>query len=111
MDHPNENRRRSMSNDPLFRMTVEDVFSIRGRGTVATGHIEQGSLETGALVELRGQGHTREVVVVAIQMLQKRVERAEAGDYVGLVLQDIAKDEVQRGDVLTGIEWAMDEAE
>ncbi len=96
-----------MSTDPLFRMTVEDVFSIRGRGTVAVGHIEQGSLEPGNMVELKGPGYTRDVVVAAIEMFRKRVERAGIGDRVGLVLEEIAKDEVQRGDVLAGIEWAL----
>ncbi len=76
-----------MSTDPLFRMTVEDVFSIRGRGTVVTGHIEQGSLEVGNMVELKGQGYTRDVVVAAIEMFRKKVERAGIGDSVGLVLE------------------------
>ncbi len=96
-----------MSTDPLFRMTVEDVFSIRGRGTVAVGRIEQGSLEAGNMVELQGQGYTRDVVVVAIEMFRKKVERAGVGDNVGLVLEEITKDEIQRGDVLAGIEWAL----
>ena len=98
-----------MSTDSLFRMTVEDVFSIRGRGTVVTGHIQQGSLGAGDVVELRGPGYTREVVVAAIEMFRRRVERAGTGDYVGLVLEDIAKDEVQRGDVLSGSEWDLGE--
>jgi elongation factor Tu len=99
-----------MPTDPLFRMIVEDVFSIRGRGTVVTGRIAQGSLEAGNVVELRGPGYTREVVVAAIEMFHKQVRRAEAGEYVGLVLTDIAKDEVQRGDVLAGSEWDLREA-
>jgi len=88
-------------------MTVEDVFSIRGRGTVVTGRVEQGSLGAGDVVELRGPGYTREVAVAAIEMFKRRVERVGPGDYVGLVLEDIAKDEVQRGDVLVGIAWAV----
>jgi elongation factor Tu len=92
-----------MPTDPEFLMTVEDVFSIRGRGTVAIGRIEQGSLETGDVVVLRGFSYTREVVVAAIEMHKKRVGQVGTGDYVGLVLEDIGKDEVQRGDVLAGI--------
>ena len=99
-----------MSTDPLFRMIVEDVFAIRGRGTIVTGRIEQGSLETGNAVELRGPGYTREVVVAAIELFRRPVERAGTGDYVGLVLDDIAKDDVQRGDVLAGSEWDLGEA-
>ncbi len=99
-----------MSTDPLFRMMVEDVFSIRGRGTVVTGRIEQGSLEAGNMVELKGPGYTRDVVVTAIEMFRKKVERAGVGDNVGLVLEEITKDEVQRGDVLAGIEWALGDA-
>jgi elongation factor Tu len=91
-------------------MIVEDVFSIRGRGTVVTGHIQQGALGAGDVVELRGSGYTHKVVVVTIELFRKRVKQAGAGDYVGLVLEDIAKDEVQRGDVLSGSEWDLGEA-
>ena len=93
-----------MSEDTLFRMEIEDVFSIRGRGTIVTGHIKQGSLSTGEVVELRGQGYPREVIIEAIEMFHRKVEQAGAGDHVGLVLKDITKDQVQRGDVLTGLE-------
>jgi elongation factor Tu len=99
-----------MATDPLFRMIVEDVFSIRGRGTVVTGRIGQGSLEAEDVVELRGRGYTRQVVVAAIEIFRRRVKQAGAGEYVGLVLKDIAKDEVQRGDVLAGSEWDLSEA-
>jgi elongation factor Tu len=93
-----------MPDDVLFQMTVEDVFSIRGRGTVVTGKIEQGVLQVGDVVELRGTYDTREVVVTAIEMFRKNVEQAGPGDNVGLVLGDIIKDEVSRGDELVGIE-------
>jgi len=99
-----------MSTDPLFRMIVEDVFTIRGRGTIVTGRIEQGSLETGNVVELRGAGYHREVVVAAIELFRRPVERAGPGDYVGLVLEDVAGDEVERGDVLAGSKWDLSEA-
>ena len=66
-----------MVTDSRFRMTVEDVFGIRGRGTVVTGRIEQGSLEAGDEIVLGGPGYTRAVVVAAIEKFRKRVERAE----------------------------------
>ena len=99
-----------MVTDSRFRMIVEDVFGIRGRGTVVTGRIEQGSLEAGDEIELRGPGYTRAVVVAAIEKDRKRVERAEEGDYVGLKLEGVDKEEVQRGDVLSGERWDLDEA-
>ena len=93
-----------MSTDSMFRMTVEDVFSIRGRGTVVTGTIEQGSLEAGDVVQLRGQVASRQVVVTAIEKFRRRVKQAGVGERVGLVLADIAKDDVQRGEILAGNE-------
>lgn len=92
-----------MTDEVLFQMTVEDVFSIRGRGTVVTGKIEQGVLNVGDMVELRGTYDTREIVITAIELFRKKVEQAGPGNYVGLVLGDITKDEVSRGDELVGI--------
>ena len=96
-----------MVTDSRFRMIVEDVFGIRGRGTVVTGRIEQGSLEAGDEIALRGPGRTRAVVVAAIEKHRKRVERAEEGDYVGLRLEGVDSKEVQRGDVLSGERWGL----
>lgn len=96
--------------DPKFRMIVEDVFAIRGRGTIVTGRIGQGSLQEGDAVELRGNECTRQIVVEAIEVFRRRVERAEAGAYVGLVLKDVAQDEFQRGDVLSGSKWDLSDA-
>ena len=93
-----------MSTDSMFRMTVEDVFSIRGHGTVVTGAIEQGSLEAGDVVELRGQVGSGQVVVTAIEKFRRSVKQAGVGERVGLVLADVAKDDVRRGDVLAGSE-------
>jgi elongation factor Tu len=91
-------------------MTVEDVFSIRGRGTVVTGRVEQGSLQEGDVVELRGHHDPREVVIEAIEVFRRRVKVAETGAYVGLQLKDVTKDEVLRGDVLSGSKWDFSEA-
>ncbi len=90
-----------MQTDPSFRMTVEDVFSIRGRGTVVTGHVEQGTLKVGDVVYIKREIYVGETVVTGIRMVRKQIQQAAAGDYVGLVLQDIRKDDVQRGDVMT----------
>jgi elongation factor Tu len=97
-------------------MIVEDVFGIRGRGTIVTGCIGQGSLEAGDEIELRGPGYTRAVVVVAIEKSRKRVDRAVEGDYVGLKLEGVGTEEVQTGDVLSGERrggerWGLDGAE
>ena len=99
-----------MPTDPQFRMYVQDVFLIRGRGTIVTGCIDQGTLAAGDIVGLRGPDYAREVEVVAIEMYRRPVDRAEAGQIVGLVLKDIAKDEVQRGDLLAGSEWGLGDA-
>ncbi len=96
-----------MASDPSFRMTVEDIFLIRGRGTVVTGRVESGTLKVGDTVQLRRQstilGNT---VVTGIEMLRKLLDQASPGDNVGLLLRDVTRDEVQRGDVLVGVEFA-----
>jgi translation elongation factor EF-Tu-like GTPase len=88
---------------PGFRMTVEDVFAITGRGTVVTGRIEAGRITKGATVSLtRADGTARPVLVKGIEMFRKRTDSAAAGDNVGLLLDGVARDGVARGDLLTG---------
>jgi len=95
-----------MSSDPSFNMTIVDVFSIRGRGTVVTGTIDQGRVRVGDVLELRGMSDPREVVVSAIEMLRKKVNQAAVGDYVGILFKDITKEDVSTGDELVGIMWS-----
>jgi hypothetical protein len=85
--------------DP-FLMAVEDVFSISGRGTVATGQIDRGQVRAGGEIEIVGFGPTRRVVVTAIQMSRKVVDEGKVGDSVGLLLQGVDKDQIERGQVL-----------
>ena len=87
-----------MGTDPSFRMTIEDVFSIRGRGTVVTGHIESGTIKVGDEVYLAG----RKVTVTGIEMFHKTSKQAGVGENVGLLLRDLSRDDVHQGDVLTG---------
>jgi elongation factor Tu len=91
-----------MPTDPTFRMTVQDVFSIKGRGTVVTGQIERGTLTVGDEIQLQHQGSMKKTVVTGLEMFRKVVTRAQVNDQVGVLLQDIGKQEVARGDVLTG---------
>ena len=84
---------------PLL-MPVEDAFSIAGRGTVATGRIEQGMVKAGDKVELVGMGETRGVVVTGCEMFKKPLDVCAAGDNVGLLLRDIDKAQVMRGQVI-----------
>jgi len=91
-----------MSADPFFRMTVEDVFFIRGRGTVVTGRIESGTLNTNDEIYLRRSNSSRKVTVNGIEMLRKLLDQARAGDNIGVLLRDLTKQEVEKGDVLLG---------
>jgi len=93
-----------MSTDPSFQMTVEDVFFIRGRGTVVTGKVASGTLKIGDQVTLQHGGTSRTVTVTGIEMFRKLLEQAGPGDNVGLLLKDLAKDDVLRGDQLVGSE-------
>ena len=87
--------------DKPFLMAVEDVFSIEGRGTVATGRIERGVIKTGEEVEIVGLAAApRKVVCTGVEMFNKTLDRGEAGDNVGLLLRGIKRDEIQRGQVL-----------
>jgi len=86
--------------DKPFLMPVEDVFSITGRGTVATGRIERGQIKVGEEVELVGLGAAKKTVVTGVEMFRKLLDAGIAGDNVGLLLRGVAKDEIERGMVL-----------
>ena len=86
--------------DKPFLMAVEDVFSIKGRGTVATGRIERGTIKVNEPVEIIGFTETRNSVVTGVEMFRKLLDRGEAGDNVGCLLRGVAKDEIERGQVL-----------
>ncbi|MFM7574264.1 MAG: elongation factor Tu, partial [Snowella sp.] len=86
--------------DKPFLMAVEDVFSITGRGTVATGRIERGKIKVGENVELVGIKNTRSTTVTGIEMFQKSLEEGMAGDNAGLLLRGIQKDDIERGMVI-----------
>jgi elongation factor Tu len=83
-----------------FLLAVEDVFSISGRGTVATGRIEQGKIHTGDEVELVGLKDTKKTVCTGVEMFRKTLDEGQAGDNVGLLLRGVEKDEVERGQVV-----------
>jgi elongation factor Tu len=86
--------------DKPFLMPVEDVFSIKGRGTVATGRIERGVIELNQEVEVVGLKPTRKTVVTGIEMFKKQLQRGEAGDNAGLLLRGMEKTDIERGMVL-----------
>jgi elongation factor Tu len=86
--------------DKPFLMPIEDVFGIKGRGTVVTGRVERGRLRPGETVEIVGLGPTRQTVVTSIEMFQKVLDEAVAGDNIGCLLRGIERDEVERGQVL-----------
>ena len=83
-----------------FLMPVEDVFTITGRGTVATGRVERGTIKVGDTVELVGMGAKIQTVVTGVEMFRKMLDQAEAGDNVGLLLRGIQRTEIERGQVL-----------
>jgi elongation factor Tu len=86
--------------DKTFLMAIEDVFSITGRGTVATGRIERGTVSVGEAVELVGLKETKATTVTGIEMFQKTLEQGMAGDNVGILIRGIQKTEIERGMVL-----------
>ncbi len=90
--------------DKPFIMPVEDVFSITGRGTVATGRVERGVLEAGTEVEIIGlTTEKRKVVVTGVEMFRKLLDRAETGDNIGALLRGVQRTEIERGQVLAAI--------
>ncbi len=86
--------------DKPFLMPVEDVFSIKGRGTVATGRIERGVVKINDEVELVGLDNNRKAVVTGVEMFHKQLDQGQAGDNVGLLLRGIEKEQIERGQVL-----------
>lgn len=86
--------------DKPFMMAVEDVFSIEGRGTVATGRIEAGVVKVGEKIQIIGLRDTQETTVTGVEMFQKTLDQGIAGDNVGLLLRGLKKEDIQRGQVL-----------
>ena len=86
--------------DKPFLMPVEDVFGIKGRGTVATGRIERGIVKVGEEVEIVGIKDTRKVVVTGVEMFKKLLDEGRAGDNIGCLLRGIEREEIERGQVL-----------
>ena len=87
--------------DKPFLMPIEDVFGIKGRGTVVTGRVERGVVKPGEEIEIVGMGERRKVVVTGVEMFQKTLDEGLAGDNVGCLLRGVERDEVQRGQVLS----------
>jgi len=86
--------------DKPFLMPIEDIFSIQGRGTVVTGRVEKGIVKVGEEMEIVGFRDTRKTVVTGVEMFKKLLDEGRAGDNVGLLLRGIAKEDVERGQVI-----------
>ncbi len=86
--------------DKPFLMPVEDVFSIKGRGTVATGRITRGKIKTGEEIEIVGLHDTKKSIVTGVEMFRKTLDEGQAGDNVGILLRGVEKDDIERGQVL-----------
>lgn len=86
--------------DQPFLMPIEDVFSIKGRGTVATGRISRGIVKINDEVEIVGLTATKKVVVTGVEMFHKQLDQGQAGDNVGILLRGVEKDDIERGQVL-----------
>ena len=86
--------------DKPFLMPIEDVFSIKGRGTVATGRIEQGIIKVNEEIEIVGIKDTTKSVVTGVEMFRKNLDQGQAGDNVGILLRGVERDNIERGQVL-----------
>ena len=89
--------------DKPFLMPVEDVFSITGRGTVATGRVERGIVKVGDEVEIVGLGETKKTTVTGVEMFRKSLDQGQAGDNIGALLRGVDKTDIQRGQVLAKV--------
>jgi elongation factor Tu len=87
--------------DKPFLMPIEDVFAIKGRGTVVTGRVERGMVKTGDTIEIVGLKETRSTVVTGVEMFRKLLDSGQAGDNIGCLLRGVERDEVERGMVLS----------
>ncbi len=87
--------------DKPFLMPIEDIFSIKGRGTVATGRVEQGIVKVNEEVEIVGIRPTTKSVVTGVEMFKKNLDQGQAGDNVGILLRGIERDDIERGQVLS----------
>jgi elongation factor Tu len=83
-----------------FLMPVEDVFTIKGRGTVVTGRVERGTVKTSDEIEIVGFGESRKTIVTGVEMFHKTLDEAEPGDAVGCLLRGVDRDDIERGQVL-----------
>jgi elongation factor Tu len=86
--------------DKPFLMAIEDVFSIKGRGTVATGRVERGIIKVGEEIEIVGFRDTRKTVVTGVEMFRKLLDEGRAGDNIGVLLRGIEKDDIERGQII-----------
>jgi elongation factor Tu len=86
--------------DKPFLMPVEDVFSIKGRGTVATGRIEQGVVKVNEEIEIVGLNDTKKSIVTGVEMFNKSLDQGQAGDNVGILLRGVERTDIERGQVL-----------
>lgn len=91
-----------MPADPSFRLTVQDVFAIRGRGRVVTAQVEHGVLKVGEEIQITPPGSTRTAMVIGIESFGKQRNQPQTGDTRGVLLRDISKQDVQHGDTLEG---------
>ena len=89
--------------DQPFLMPVEDVFGIKGRGTVVTGRVERGMVKTGDEVEIIGFGESRKIIVTGVEMFHKTLDEGEPGDAVGCLLRGVEREDIERGQVLAKV--------
>ena len=95
----------TMSSDPAFRMTVQEVLYIRSRGTVATGQIESRTVTVGDEILIQSRNSSKSTSVHGVEINRKVVEQAKKGDKVGIMMKDITDADIQQGDVLAGSEF------
>ncbi len=91
-----------MPADPSFRLTVQDVFAIRSRGTVVTGQVESGVLKVGNEIQIKRPSSTKTAMVIGIESFEKQLSQAQTANNIGVLLCDISKQDVQHGDILAG---------